>query len=72
MTFCSLTTVQLLLLIKAPPVNLRLLEYWNIVGFKGGSRQLKDFVASGSFVAGCARVVHVQNMAMAVRVHYGT
>jgi hypothetical protein len=43
MPFCSLTKVLLLLLlIKEPPVILTLLEYWNIVGFKGG---LQDFVA---------------------------
>ena len=58
--FCSLTTVPLLLLIKAPPVNWRLLEYWNIVGFKGGSRQLKDFVAAVLMLP--CHVVRVQNI----------
>ena len=43
MPFCSLRKV--LLLIKAPPVILTLLEFWIIVAFKEGSRQLKDFVA---------------------------
>ena len=43
--FCSLTFKVPLLLIKEPPLILTLLEFWIIVGFKGGSRQLKDFVA---------------------------
>ena len=49
-TFCSLTKVPFkvpLLLIKVPPLILKLLlEFWIIVGFKGGSRQLKDFVVA--------------------------
>ena len=65
MPFCSLTRVQLLLLLKAPPVILRLLEYWNIVGFKRGiqgrSRQLKDFVAAVMIQPCCGHVVRVQN-----------
>ena len=44
--FCSLTNLKVpLLLIKEPPLILTLLEFWIIVAFKGGSRQLKDFVA---------------------------
>ena len=67
MPFCSLTKV--LLLIKAPPLILTLLEFWNIVGFKRGSRRFKDFVAVVLMLPCCAHVVRVQNMAVCQCVH---
>ena len=62
MPFCSLTKVLSLILIKAPPLIWTLLEFWNIVGFEGGSRQLKYFVVAVLMLPCCSHVVRVQNI----------
>ena len=53
--FCSLTKV----ILKAPPLILKLLEYCSIAVFKGGSRQLKDFGAVVLLVDVSPAVAHV-------------
>ena len=62
MPFNSLT-------VKAPPLILTLRAFWNIVGFKGGPGQLKDFVAVVLMYPCCAHVVCVQNMERENRVY---